>query len=732
MPLSAKFCRKQLELVQPLLNASTIEQARRGQERLGALMVATRRKKVTITPVSAGGVSSVWITPKDETRQGVMLYLHGGGYCCGDIDYAAGAGSVLASEFGIRTLAPAYRLAPEHPYPAAPDDALRAYRFLLSEGYTNSEIVLCGESAGGGLIFTLCRRLRAEGLPPPAGVISISPWSDLTASGASYRENEKNDPSLTLVRLEHFATAYTEERRNPEVSPLFAELRGTPRTLILVGEDEILLDDARHLHEKLLREGVRSELLVAEHMWHAYILYNLRERAQDFTRINAFLTEVLPRPQKLRWMRLDNAAKLYPAARNRNWSNVFRLSATMSESVNVDILQSALDVTARRFPSMAVRLCTGAFWYYLEELSCAPTVGKDYCYPLRRMGSRETRRCAIRVHVYGARIALEIFHSITDGTGGMIFLKSLLAEYIEQRYGVAVPAECGVLDRRQEPREEELEDSFLKYSGEVAIRRDDTAAFAIDGTPEPHALSHVVCFHASVPTVRALAKQYGVSVTVLICAIMMQALLRVQQKQVADMRRRKPVRVLVPVNLRNLFESRTLRNFALYITPEVDPRMGEYTFEEICRTLTYQMGMELTPKRMSARFTTNVNDERAMIIKLMPLFIKNIVMKMVFNAVGERTSCLTLSNLGAVQIPEQMKPYITRFDFILSPPSSRPYNCGMISYGDTLYINFIRNTREPVLEAAFHEVARELGLSLKVESNTSALEDAAPMQKSEK
>ena len=200
------------------------------------------------------------------------------------------------------------------------------------------------------------------------------------------------------------------------------------------------------------------------------------------------------------------------------------------------------------------------------------------------------------------------------------------------------------------------------------------------------------------------------------------ALLRVQEEQVENIRRRKPVRVLLPVNLRNLFESRTLRNFALYAIPSIDPRMGEYTFEEVCRTVTYHMGMELTAKRMAAHFTTNVNDERMMIVKVMPLFIKNLVMKMVFNAVGERTSCLSMSNLGAVQLPESMKPYVTRFDFVLSAPSSRPYNCSMISYGDLLNLSFTRYTREPVLEAAFYRVARELGLHVRAESNNSALE----------
>jgi hypothetical protein len=114
-----------------------------------------------------------------------------------------------------------------------------------------------------------------------------------------------------------------------------------------------------------------------------------------------------------------------------------------------------------------------------------------------------------------------------------------------------------------------------------------------------------------------------------------------------------------------------------------------------------------------------------MIIKVMPLFIKNVVMKMVFNAVGERTTCLTMSNLGAVQLPDAMKPFVTRFDFILSVPSSRHNNLGIISYDGKMYLNFIRNIREPHLEAAFYEAARALGLHLRVESNNAALEDAS-------
>ena len=720
MTLSAKFARKQLERFKPMMTESAIETARKGQEKLGELMTMTCKKTLVYESVAFERFESVWAIPKDDTRDGIMLYLHGGGYCCGDTAYAKGVASLLASRFGIRVFAPAYRIAPEHRFPAPIEDALEAYQYLLSHGYERGNIVLAGESAGGGLIYALCLKLIEMGLPLPCGILAISPWSDLTASGGSYETNKENDPSITLQRLNFYATLYTSERQNPLVSPLFADLHGMPPSLILAGGDEVMLDDARLLHEKLLACDAKSELIVAEHMWHAYILYNIRERAEDYDKINAFLTAVLPRPRKLRWMRLDNAAKIYPAARRRSWTNVFRLSATMTETVDTAILQTALDVTVRRFPSMAVRLCSGVFWYYLEELSEAPEICMDIGHPLEQMKGKDIRKCALRVLVYQNRIAVELFHSITDGNGGLVFLKTLIAEYLEQKYGISIPAEKGVLDRREEPKEEEMEDSFLKYRGDVALSRKDSDAYRIRGTKETDGFLNNIAFMLDVDVIHKEAKKYGISITAFLTAVLMQAIIDLQEKKIPDIRKRKPVKVLLPVNLRKIFDSTTLRNFVLYMTPEVNPEMGDYTFEEICRTVYFQMGMELTAKRMRAKFTTNVNNEISPIIKVMPLFLKNIVMKLVFNAVGERKSSLTLSNLGAVSLPEEMKPYITRFDFILSPQSTAPYNCSAISYGNLLVINFIRNTREPELEAAFHSVLKRMGITAKVESNNSA------------
>lgn len=425
--------------------------------------------------------------------------------------------------------------------------------------------------------------------------------------------------------------------------------------------------------------------------------------------------------RRLLWLPLDNAAKIYPAARSRSWSNVFRLSATMCEVVDIPRLREALAVTVRRFPSIAAKIGTGLFWYYLEELEAPPEIMEEAPSPTVRMRGKDMKKCALRVLVYGERIAVEFFHSIADGNSGLVFLKSLLAEYVEEKYGVTVPAACGILDRREAPKKSELEDCFVKYRGKIAASRAQKNAYHLHGTKELGGFVNLISFTASVSDVRALAKSYGVSVTSLLTAALMAACLELQAQEVKKRSRRRPIKVLVPVDLRRLFPSDTLRNFVLYVTPEVDARYGEYELAELARLVQHQMALKVTKKEMAAAVATNVQSELNPIIKITPLFLKNVVMKMVFKAVGERKSCLTFSNLGAVSLPEEMQPFVTRFDFVLSVPADFPSNCSAISYGDTLSVSFVRDIKEPRLEAAFHAVLRRAGLRMRVESNSGVL-----------
>lgn len=416
-------------------------------------------------------------------------------------------------------------------------------------------------------------------------------------------------------------------------------------------------------------------------------------------------------------MALDNAAKIFPAAKRRNWSNVFRLAATLKEEVDVDILKKTLDVTVERFPSIAVRVRAGFFWYYIEEVPHAPKIMDEKPYPLSRMPFDDIRKCAFRVIVYKKRIAVEFFHALTDGNGGLIFLKTLVAEYILQKYGVFVPCGDGILDRREAPRAEELEDSFIKNAGPVPFSRKDTDAFRIKGDREVDGFKTNTMFIFDADEVVKKAKEKGITVTAYLTAAFIIAAKRVQDNTVKNKKKHKPIKVLVPVNLRKMFASETLRNFILYAMTGIDPRLGEYTFDELCEIVHHQMQLAITKKNMAAMIATNVKDEKPLAIRMVPLFLKNIIMKMIFDAVGERKSCFSFSNLGVCKTPEEFSRFVDRIEFIIGVQASAPYNLSAISYNGKLNLSVIRNIDKPLLEYELANVFREIGITPTLESN---------------
>lgn len=291
MEISSKLLRLQISLFKSFLNGCNIEKARLVQSKMGNLISSLHKSKVCYDTKIFKDFIGEWIAPKSQKLNGVILYLHGGGYVLGDIDYAKGFGTTLSALANIKVFCAAYRLAPEFPFPAALDDALVAYKYLLDSGYSANQIILCGESAGGGLILSLTLKLKELSLPLPSGIIAISPWCDLTLSGNSFITNKVKDPLLTKERLSYYASIYSSDTSNPFVSPLLGELSSFPSTLIFAGSDEILLDDSVMLHKKLINSGNISKLFVANEMWHAYILYGVKEAKRDLKIITEFIKE---------------------------------------------------------------------------------------------------------------------------------------------------------------------------------------------------------------------------------------------------------------------------------------------------------------------------------------------------------------------------------------------------------------------------------------------------------
>lgn len=297
MELFTKMLRKHISAINKIADVCSSEKShtvqRAMQDKIGGFMAYEYIDEVEYKSVECDKIQAEYVIPKHLTRKGVILYLHGGGYVSGDLQYAKGFGTILAVQNDIKVCCLAYRLAPENPFPAALDDAVCAYNKLLEDGFSPSEIILCGESSGGGLAFSLALKLKELNIELPCGIIAISPWSDLTMSGTSYENNKEIDPSMTKKRLKCYARCYTNNINSPFVSPVMADFTGFPPSLIFVGGDEVMLSDSVDLHKKLCDAGCLSKLHIAPDMWHIYLLYGTKQAKEDIKMIPEFIEEIL-------------------------------------------------------------------------------------------------------------------------------------------------------------------------------------------------------------------------------------------------------------------------------------------------------------------------------------------------------------------------------------------------------------------------------------------------------
>ncbi len=417
------------------------------------------------------------------------------------------------------------------------------------------------------------------------------------------------------------------------------------------------------------------------------------------------------------WYRLDTAALIFPAVARRDWCNAFRVSATLTEPVDTDILQQAVDDLRPRFPSFYVTLRKGFFWYYLEESKTPVQVRADYAYPLTFMSSRELRRNCMRVLHYKNRMAVELFHSLTDGRGGTVFLQNLVARYLELKHGLDIPRAGLLLSLSDPPRAEELEDSFLRSAAENAAAREEGRSYRLRGTREAGGFKHLTTGIVETERLLSAAHEKNVSVTTLLSAVMVQCVMEMQAEKHPIRRRQQPVKVSIPVDLRRLFDSGTLRNFSLVLNAGVDPRYGDYTLEEICSVIHHQLGAGATRQTMAGMIAANVQPQQVIVLRLAPVFLKNLVMDTVYRRSGECGGSLNISNLGNITLPAAMEPYVERMEFIIGPQRSYPNNCSLLSLGGKTYINMIRNIRESDLERRFFSRLVALGIPVTIESN---------------
>jgi monoterpene epsilon-lactone hydrolase len=290
---------EELKTVRDMLSAADLDRLTVTERRAAAESIASQPPPgTTVEPVDAGGVGAEWVVAAGADSDRVLLYLHGGAYQIGSPATHRSMVARLSGAAGARVLSIDYRLAPEHPFPAAVDDAVAAYRWLLAEGTDPAVIAIGGDSAGGGLALATLVALRNAGEPMPAAAVVLSPWTDLALTGASMQTRAAVDVLIKPAGMAETAEAYLagQDPRHPYASPLYADLHGLPPVLVHVGDAEVILDDSTRFAARARDHRVDVTLEVWDempHVWHAFAGL-LPEADQAIERIGSWLTERLP------------------------------------------------------------------------------------------------------------------------------------------------------------------------------------------------------------------------------------------------------------------------------------------------------------------------------------------------------------------------------------------------------------------------------------------------------
>ena len=408
--------------------------------------------------------------------------------------------------------------------------------------------------------------------------------------------------------------------------------------------------------------------------------------------------------QKL--LRLDNASFIYPASLSKKYASLYRMSVTLSEPVDAAVLQQALEATVRRIPTFGYTLTGGALWWYLRQLD----------QPVRVLPAQNLHQFTIagndgflfRVSADGCRIVQDIFHVLTDGNGGMTFLLTLTAEYLRLRYGIAPSYGGRILDPTDAPAASELADSFDDFSGKRGALEQNDPAYHLHGRPLGTKVLRDVRVRMSMAQVHAEAKRRDVTVTELLTAAMVAALQDVRRKD--PLKCRSVLKVNVPVDLRRIFGGRTLRNFSSYVMLGVDVRNGEYDFNQILQVVSAQKRLYSMPSQLEPKVAKNVELEDNFAINCIPRFLKKPIIDIINKLKGDRYCTHTLSNLGRIELPESMRPYVRDIDFILGRQRGNSGASACVGYGDSLVLNMSRRIAERGFEDAFLRQLDSLGI----------------------
>lgn len=420
-----------------------------------------------------------------------------------------------------------------------------------------------------------------------------------------------------------------------------------------------------------------------------------------------------------KWYKLDNAALIYAPSANSKWSCVFRLSCVLKEKVDKEILQQAVNDILPRFPTFMVRMRAGFFWYYFDENKRPFKITEETNFPCQFLNIRNSKHL-FRVLYFNNRIAFEAFHAVTDGGGGLVFLKTLVRRYLEIK-GVEISGYDGCLNYLDKPSLEETEDAYQQVADkQIFAPRVDPIAYKVDYPNAPH--GHYYLTHGEMDTehLKEIAKAKGASIGHLLAAAIAYAIYKHKQRNVylkrKNTKKNHPVVVCASIDLRRKFKGHnSLRNFSYFINMSISDK--EHTFDSILQEITAHFN-RIDDNFLMANINSNVRDQNRKIVKILPLFLKNIGFNIAHKLYGETLNSVSMSNYGPTAVPQAFYDHVVRFESSIGVAKvGRNLDTSIITFGAKTVLTFCSMGTETFVERECFKLLGELGLSVIVDGN---------------
>lgn len=409
-----------------------------------------------------------------------------------------------------------------------------------------------------------------------------------------------------------------------------------------------------------------------------------------------------------KWYKLDNAGKIFPPTSDKNDPKVFRFACELYEDIEKFILQSALNKTLEEFPMFLSSLKKGLFWYYLETSSVIPKVLEENNYICDKMD----KDLLFRVTFYKKRINLEVYHALTDGTGAICFLKTLVSNYLIEKYNIEKPIHIDTSSIYEKET-----DGFEKYYSKIKGTKlpKNPKAYILNGRLYPEYRLKVIEGIVSTNEVIKLAKNYNTTVTVYLTSVLIKSIgMTMTRKE-----KRKPVIVTIPVNLRKYFKSDTARNFFNTITVLYKFNNDNNNLNDIIKEIGSQFNDKLTKENLDKQMNSLAVLENIFILRLVPVFIKDLVLKYFYKR-SRREQTIALSNVGIIELPEEIRDYVKLFDVFASTDCTQICMC---SYLDNMTLSFTSHFVSSEIQKNFFDELSSNNIDVII--NTNEVEDVS-------